>query len=266
MSNKVGIVGIGVIGGAIKYGMEKLGHKVFTHDIRFNSKIENVLNTEICFICVPTPSMKNFMCDTSIVESVVANLNALKYKGIIAIKSTIPPTTTENYQKKFKNNNICFIPEFLRERCAISDFTLNHDVCVIGTNSEKIRDFVKKIHGKYPKKFVFLSPTEAEIVKYYNNVYNATLVTLANNFYEICKKIDVDYNNVKEALVQRDHINDVYIDCNENFRGYGGACLPKDVRAFIYLTEVLSVDAGIFRFLDEENRKYKTTVFEGMRE
>ena len=63
----------------------------------------------------------------------------------------------------------------------------NHDVCVIGSNSRKICDFVRVIHGSFPKKFLFMSPTEAEIVKYYNNIYAATLVTLANNFYEVCK-------------------------------------------------------------------------------
>jgi len=265
MSNKIGIIGVGVIGEAIKYGMEKLGHTVKVHDIRFDTTIDNVLDTEICFICVPTPSMENGECNTSIVEGVVEELNKLNYNGIIAIKSTVPPSTTENLQKEHNNKNICFVPEFLRERCAISDFTLNHDVCIVGSKSEDICTFIKKIHGKYPNKFMFLSPTEAEFVKYYNNIYNATLITLANNIYEVCKKMGVNYNNIKSALVSRNHINDVYIDCNENFRGYAGACLPKDVRAFIHLAKSLDVDAGIFEFLDNENKKYKSTVFEGMR-
>jgi len=263
--SKIGIVGIGVIGEATKYGMEKLGHKVFAHDTRFDTTIDIVAGTEICFVCVPTPSQEDFGCDTSIVESVVKDLNEMKYEGIIAIKSTITPSTTKKLQEKYDNNKICFVPEFLRERCAIADFTQNHDVCIIGSESTEICNFIKKIHGKYPRDFVFLTPTEAEFVKYYNNIYNATLITLANNFYEVCVAMDVDYNNVKGAIVTRDHINDVYIDCNENFRGYAGACLPKDVRAFIHLSKSLGIDTGIFKFLDDENRKYKSTVFEGMR-
>ena len=199
------------------------------------------------------------------VESVVQELNEMNYEGIIAIKSTITPSTTKKLQVKYNNNRICFVPEFLRERCAIADFTQNHDVCIIGSESTEICNFIKKIHGKYPNDFVFLSPTEAEFVKYYNNIYNATLITLANNFYELCIAMDVDYNNVKRAVVSRDHINDVYMDCNENFRGYAGACLPKDVRAFINLSKSLGLNTGLFEFLDNENRKYKSTVFEGMR-
>ena len=266
MKNKVGIVGVGIVGEATRYGMEKLGHQVRVHDIRYNTTIKNVVETEICFICVPTPSKDNFECDTSIVESVISDLQELNYQGIIAIKSTMPPPTTEGFQEKYKNEKICFVPEFLRERCAISDFTENHDICIVGSRSKKICNFVKKLHGKYPKSFMFLEPTEAEFIKYYNNIYNATLVTLANNFYEVCKTLNVNYDNVKSALVKRTHINDVYLDCNENFRGYSGACLPKDVKAFAYLAESLDIDAGIFKFLNTENKKYKPTVFEGMRD
>ena len=238
---------------------------MFAHDIRFDTTIDIVKDTDLCFVCVPTPSKDDLGCDTTVVESVVQELNEMNYEGIIAIKSTITPSTTKKLQVKYNNNRICFVPEFLRERCAIADFTQNHDVCIIGSESTEICNFIKKIHGKYPNDFVFLSPTEAEFVKYYNNIYNATLITLANNFYELCIAMDVDYNNVKRAVVSRDHINDVYMDCNENFRGYAGACLPKDVRAFINLSKSLGLNTGLFEFLDNENRKYKSTVFEGMR-
>ena len=265
MSNKVGVVGIGIVGEAIKYGMEKLGHHVVVHDIRYNTQLADLVKTEICFICVPTPSKENLQCDTSIVEEVVGDLHKLNYKGIIAIKSTVPPSTTERLQAQHKNNNICFVPEFLRERCAISDFTENHDICIIGSSSLEICNFIQTLHGKYPKEFKYLTPTEAECAKYYNNIYNAALVILANNFYEVCQALNINYSAVKSAIVGRDHINDVYLDCNENFRGYAGACLPKDVGAFVYLVKELGIDAGIFEFLNEENKKYKPTVFPGMR-
>ena len=193
-------------------------------------------------------------------------MHRLHYDGIIAIKSPMPPTTTEKFQQRYNNEKICFVPEFLRERCAIADFTENHDMCIIGSQSEEICNFIKDLHGKYPEDFRFLSPTEAEFAKYYNNIYNATLVTLANNFYEVCKALDIRYDKIKDAIVGRKHINDNYLDCNENFRGYAGACLPKDVRAFVYLVESMGIDAAIFRFLNEENKKYKPTVFQGMRD
>jgi len=265
MSNKIGVVGVGIVGEAIKYGMEKLGHHVMAHDIRYDTKLSDLVETDICFICVPTPSKDDLQCDTSIVENVVGELHSLNYKGIIAIKSTVPPGTTEKLQSQYKNDRICFVPEFLRERCAIADFTENHDVCIIGSQFLEICNFIQTLHGKYPKEFKYLTPTEAEFAKYYNNIYNATLIILANNFYEVCQALQIDYTAIKGAIVRREHINDVYLDCNDNFRGYAGACLPKDVRAFVHLAEKMGIDAGIFKFLNNENKKYKPTVFPGMR-
>ena len=266
MNNKVGIVGIGIVGEAIKYGMEKLGHEVLVHDIRYDSKLSDLVGTDVCFICVPTPTKDEFQCDTRLVEEVVADLHSLNYQGIIAIKSTVPPGTTARLQVQHGNNKICFVPEFLRERCAIADFTENHDVCIIGSNSPEVCKVIQTLHGKYPREFRHLSATEAEFAKYYNNIYNATLVILANNFYEVCQALKIDYSAIKDAVVRREHINDVYLDCNDNFRGYSGACLPKDVRAFVHLVEELGIDADIFKFLNNENKKYKPTVFPGMRD
>ena len=128
----VGIIGIGVVGGAIRHGFEKLGHNVVVHDVKHKTKIEDVIDTDIVFVCVPTPSAPNGDCDTSIVESVVRELVDLKYDGIVCIKSTVKPGTTEKLSKYYPSLNLSFVPEFLRERCSISDFIDNHDLCDIG--------------------------------------------------------------------------------------------------------------------------------------
>jgi len=265
MKERVGIIGLGVVGEAVKYGMEKLGHDIYIHDLKLDSNIEDILQTDICFICVPTPAKKSSECDISIVKSILEDLHRCNYKGIIAIKSTIPPTTTINFQKQYDNEKICFVPEFLRERCANEDFTENHDVCVIGSTSEDICQYIKHIHGNFPRNVVFLEPTEAEIVKYLNNIYAATLVTLANNFFEVCDSTGADYTKVIEAFFKRDHVNKDYLDCNDNLRGYAGPCLPKDVQAMAYLSKAININARIFEFLDEENKNFKPTVKEGMR-
>ena len=167
---KIGIIGIGIIGGACKYGFEKLGHNVICHDIILNTSIQDVLDTQITYVCVPTPSNEDGSCDTSIVESVVHELNKLGYSGIVAIKSTVKPTTTEMLIKE-TGMEICFVPEFLRERCSISDFTENHDLLAIGTNSQTAYEMIKKCHGSYPKNHSHLTPTEAELLKYYSKCY-----------------------------------------------------------------------------------------------
>ena len=259
---KIGIVGIGVVGSACKFGFELLGYDVFVHDIKLDTKIENVLQTDVVFICVPTPSNTDDSCDVSIVEEVVKDLNNKGYDGVVAIKSTVVPGTTERLIDE-TGLQICFVPEFLRERCAVTDFTENHDVCIIGTNNEQTYNLIKSCHGSYPDKFVQLTPTEAEFCKYFNNVYNAMLIIFANSFYEVCNSMGVNYTNVKNAIIERNHINGNYLECNKNFRGFGGMCLPKDTAAMSRLAENTKVE--FFQNLLDENSKYRTTVFKGMR-
>ena len=265
MKRKVGIIGIGVVGDAVKHGMESLGHKVTIHDIRLGTQIIELIDTEVCFICVPSPAKASYECDTGIVDSVLQELNEISYKGIIAIKSTVPPQSTIKFQEKYGNDNICFVPEFLRERCAQDDFVNNHDICVIGSQSKTIFEVIKSLHGHFPKKFIHLNPSEAEIVKYLNNVYAATLVTLANNFFDVCEASGADYQKVKEAFIEREHIHDSYLDSSEELRGYSGPCLPKDVKAMAFYAEERNINSSIFKFLDKENDKYEKTVLKGMR-
>ena len=264
---KIGIVGLGIVGSAVRHGLEKLGHKVSWHDTKFESKLEDVIDSEIVYLCVPTPSKEDGSCDTSIIEEVVRQLIEVhKFKGIIALKSTVLPGTTRKLQEQYQNDKICHVPEFLRERVAIADFTDNHDLCIIGTENDEVFEKVKESHGYFPKKFERLSPTESEISKYFNNVYNATLITFANAFYEICNSYGMDYNRVKAAMVQREHIYNKYLDCNDNLRGFGGMCLPKDTKAINALVREFGLPINLFEAVLQDNNNYKTTVFEGMRQ
>ena len=222
------------------------------------------MDADICYVCVPTPSREDGSCDVSIVEKVVNELNDNNYKGIVAIKSTVKPTTTKTLSEK-TNLTLCFVPEFLRERCAISDFTENHDLLAVGTDSKEVFEKIKKCHGHYPKTHSMMSPTEAELLKYYSNVYNATKIIFANEFYEICQTLGVDYSRVKDTFVKRGTTKDMYLDVNENFRGYGGVCLPKDTKALSSFVKELGLNLSLFETLDKENNKFKTTVFNGMR-
>ena len=266
MIMKIGIVGLGIVGTAVRHGFEKLGHSVAVHDIKLGTSLEDVLESDVVYLCVPTPRGEDGRCDTSIIESVVEELvEKYRYEGVIAVKSTVEPGTTLRFQERFANRKICHVPEFLRERVAIADFIENHDVCIVGTESDEVFELVKRSHGHYPRQFIKLSPTEAEISKYFNNVYNATLITFANAFYELCQAHGADYSNVKGAMVQRDHISNKYLDCNDNLRGFGGMCLPKDTSAIAALAKQYGLPIKLFDAIVEDNKNYKTTVFEGMR-
>jgi len=266
---KVGIVGVGMVGGACKYGFEKLGHDVRVYDPKIEgSKFEDILDTKIVYICVPTNAKEDGSCDTSIVEATIKDLGDSEYRGIVAIKSTVEPGFTQRMINNLSPRVpklICFVPEFLRERCAITDFTENHDLLAVGTHNRYAYDLVVKCHGKYPKEVVCLTPTEAEVLKYYSNVFNALRIIFANEMYELCKALGADYTSIKEAFMLRKTATDMYMDVNENFRGYCGYCLPKDVKAIVYLVKKLNLDLELFSTIDKENDKFEPTAFEGMR-
>jgi UDPglucose 6-dehydrogenase len=252
---RIGVIGLGVVGSAIKTGFEELGHDVLCHDIRLDTTLKSVLKTDICYICVPTPPKEDGSCNIDIVESVVEDLSNISYKGLLIIKSTVEPGTTEKLSDKFPNLRLGFVPEFI----------VNHDVCIVGVYKKKDFKLVKKSHGYYPKKFVMISPTEAEVCKYFSNIYNATLITFANSFFEVCSKLDVSYDNVKNAIKKRNYINGIYLDCNKNFRGFGGVCLPKDTKAMDTFCKTNGIDVEFFENILKENQKYIITVPKGMR-
>lgn len=261
---KVGVIGVGAVGSACKKGFELLGHDVRIHDPKFITKIDNVAETEIVYICVPTPEGDDGSCDLSIVESTINDLERLGYAGVVALKSTSVPGTTEKLLSK-TNLRLCFVPEFLRERSAVEDFVVNHELLAVGCHSKDIFDVVVASHGFFPKNTVMMTPTEAEVLKYYSNVFNATRIVFANAMYEICQKLGADYDKVKDTYLIRGTASPDYLDCNDKMRGYGGMCLPKDTKALDSLLKNLGLDLKLFEAVDHDNTKFKRTVFPGMR-
>lgn len=263
---KIGIIGKGFVGGTLYSAFSTLNHEVSFYDPKVEgSKFEDVLDTDSIYVCVPTDSLDFGGCDISIVSDTIEKLNKLKYKGIIAIKSTIPPGTTEYYIKLYPQLKICFVPEFLRERMALKDFIYNQDVLIVGTDDSNVYDKIIEMHGSLPKHRFQLTPNEAELSKYFNNVYNALRVVFANGFYDVCNLMDADYSKILNALSNKYNIDKHYLECNENLRGFGGYCLPKDTAAFNSFVKNLGLDSKIFEVIVEDNKLYKRTVFEGMR-
>lgn len=263
---KIGIVGVGAVGSANKKGFEFLQHNVVVHDIKLKTKIQDVCDTEINYICVPTPQAENGSCDTSIIERVIDELGQCNYKGIIAIRSTVVPGFTQSMIEKFNHLTICFVPEFLRERCAEDDFINNHKLLAVGTHDIWVYRKVIRSHGQLPEHTEHLTPNEAEVLKYFNNVYAALRVTFANNMYEICEKLDCDYTTIKNAYIKTGKATDMYLDVNPSLRGYGGMCLPKDTIAIASLMKKLNIDLKLIQSIHDDNLQFKKTVFNGMRE
>lgn len=261
----IGIIGMGCTGSANQVGFEFLGHTVIGHDPKLNTTIDIVKNTETVFICVPTPSYDDGGCDLSIIETVLKDLNSMNYKGIIAIRSTVIPGFTQQVINRYTNLSICFVPEFLRERCAVNDFIKNQKLLAVGTNDRYIYQQIKLAFGSLPDQTIHLTTNEAEILKYFNNSYAALRVTFANIMYELCKKFEADYTVVKNAYISTGKAGDMYLDVAPHLRGYGGKCLPKDIKALSLLVKEHGLPFDLISAIDHDNDQIDTTVFNGMR-
>lgn len=250
---KIGIIGVGKVGGAVAYGLQRIGHEVLLHDTKLGTNIDVVTSAPIIFICVPTPTTSGW-CDSSIIQSVIEELYVAKYVGLVVIKSTVLPGTTDMFRSIF-NMRLAFCPEFLRERAAFSDFVEGQDVCIAGVYHSTDFELIKQAHGSLPKSFIMLTIREAELAKYFCNVYNALRIVFACQFYDVCKEMKADYTAIKSAVVHRHNIEDAYLDANEQLRGFGGSCLPKDTKAFASFVKKLGLDLPLFQAIVDINQE-----------
>jgi UDPglucose 6-dehydrogenase len=261
---KIGVIGLGVVGKAIRHGFTRIGHDVFGYDIALpETKLEDALAGEVVFVCVSTPTATDGSCDTSIVEQVMGQINEAGYTGLVAVKSTVEPGTTDKLIKQYPHLRIAFCPEFLREKATYTDFVEQHDICVIGTYSKEDFELLKRVHDPLPQNFAHVTPLEAEFAKYFFNVFNALRIVYANQFYDVCKATGADYQKIKNAMTHHRVMPPAYLDCNEKFRGFGGTCLPKDTSAFAQFAKKVLGEAwglSIFEGIVEINKHYKTTV------
>lgn len=263
---KVGVIGKGFVGTAVYEGLGQIDNDMSFHDPKHGTKLEDIRHTDVVFVCVPTDMNEDGTCDTSIVEQVLTDLYVdISYEGVVAIKSTVIPGTTEAFQSQFPYLSIVCVPEFLRERSATTDFVLEHDVLIIGSDKVGPAKVVRDAHGNIPKTMRMMAPIEAELAKYFNNVYNAARITFANGFYEVCDNLGADYQKIYDAMVQRSNIDGHYLRASKSMRGFGGYCLPKDSAAFAAMVNDMELAPSIFSAIVEDNKLYDVTVFEGMR-
>ena len=253
----IGIIGLGVVGQACKQGFLSVGHTISESDPKLGTTIDSVLHTDIVYICVPTPDYDNG-CDTRTVDKIIIDLKQLDYQGVVAIKSTVPPGHTDILIGK-TGLPICFVPEFLRERHASQDF-LNATLLAVGTSDKDIFSLVCQCHSTLTKNSIILSTVEAELLKYYSNTFNATRVVFANIMYEVCQQLGADYSRVLDTYMLHGTASRDYLECSEDLRGFGGACLPKDTRAINRVIKQLGLNYKLFDSILQDNQQFKTTL------
>lgn len=259
----VGVVGYGYVGKAVEYGF-KPNNEVLVHDkfLPSLSLPKVVSKSQIIFVCVPTPMDRAYeKIDLSIVEQVVGDIVKLakKYKKrpIVVIKSTVIPGTTRKLGEKFKYQETAFNPEFLTEANYLDDF-VNSDRIIVGGDVDWVRQRVVDLYrDSFPKTKVFQTdPVTAEMVKYMANTFLATKVMFANEMYDLCEKLGIKYEEVKQMVVADRRIYDSHLDITTQ-RGFGGKCFPKDTVALLGLAEELGVNLSVLEAAWKKNLKIR---------
>lgn len=258
---ELGIIGQGFVGNAIYQKFKKF-YNVLTYDIKkelSNSTLRDIkLKCKVIFICVPTPMSSDGSCDISIVNSLIKELSELD--GIIIInKSTVPPGTTKFFNSKYSNIQIIFNPEFLTERNAVEDFN-NLNRIILG-GPRPATTLIKNIYSKaFPNAHIIKTGSaHAEMIKYFTNSFLATKVSFANEIYELCKKLELDFDKVVEYSVYDKRIGNSHLNVPgpDGDLGFGGHCFPKDLSALIHLTEKYGTANNVLKSVKKTNDKVR---------
>ena len=251
---KIGIVGQGYVGTAVKEVFSK-HYDVETYDLDKDKcsvdYLEDLVElTNIIFVCVQTPMKKDGSCDTSIVEAIVKDINDMVVSRnvsgrIIAIKSTIPPGTTDRLNKECHNIPVIFNPEFLTEANFIDDFKNQNRIIIGGVRpaSTKLRQIYSLV---FPEaKIVKTGSTTAEMVKYITNTFLATKVSFSNEMKMLCDKLNIDYDKVVEYSTYDERLGKSHwaVPGPDGKLGFGGSCFPKDLNAILDVCRELGVPA-----------------------
>ena len=258
---KIGIVGQGYVGTAIKVGF-KPHYDLETYDKYDEDKstcdlLKMVETCEVIFVCVPTPMNNDGTCHTDIVESVVKEIDDrvlyANLKPTVVIKSTISPGTTDRLHRKYKGVDVIFNPEFLTEANFVEDFRNQNRIILGGIRrgTTKLRQVYSKV---FPKATIVKTGAKhAEMVKYFSNCFLATKVSFANEMKQICDGLDIDYDKVVEYATYDERLGKSHwaVPGPDGELGFGGHCLPKDISALIGVARKLGVQPVV---LDAVNR------------
>jgi len=247
---------------------ELLQKNIVSKRISFTLDFEKAIpESEIVFITVGTPPKEGGEADLTAVVEVARNIGKnLKNKfTVISCKSTVPVGTNHKleviiskHKPKHVNFAVASCPEFLREGTAISD-TINADRVVIGSDNKPAIEKLIALHKPINGKRVITNLASAEMIKYASNVFLANKISFANLISFYCEKTGADVSEVLSGIGIDSRIGKQFLNPG---LGYGGSCLPKDVKAFLNIGKGLSVDTQLLLAIENINFKAQENFLE----
>ena len=238
----IGIIGVGMVGAALKKYFEEMQGRVrdadlFLYDTDPRKNFGDDINhADIIFIAVPTPRRSD---GSAGLDAVISALEQIRAGKRVVLKSTVPPGTTQMLQKRFQDLQILFNPEFLTEAHAWENM-IHPDRQLVGWTSESrgsapmVLKLLPTAAVMSPSANLDMTATEAEIVKYAANYFLTRKVTFANAMYDLARHHDADYESIRRGIGADPRIGASHLDVHHGgYRGYGGYCFVKDTDGLI---------------------------------
>ncbi|MDX1968092.1 MAG: UDP-glucose/GDP-mannose dehydrogenase family protein [Planctomycetaceae bacterium] len=225
-----------------------------------------VASAQLVFIAVGTPQGDDGAADLSALWKVCdAVAVALPSSAIVVVKSTVPVGTNRQVYERMKSATgrevrVCSNPEFLKEGCAIDDFT-KPDRVVVGVMSQNVADVMHQLYKPFlrtERPFLSMGLESAEMTKYVANCMLATKISFINEMANLCEAVHADINEVRRGIGHDQRIGFQFLFPGV---GYGGSCFPKDVRALIATSEGRGLSPRILHAVDEVNDQQKHVLF-----
>lgn len=240
--------------------------------LRFSTSFKALDDCDVHFVCVGTPQRhSDFAADLSQVESAIQAISTMAKPGSLIVgKSTVPVGTAERLSRELASYRpdleLAWNPEFLREGFAVKD-TLQPDRIVVGVSSDRTNEVLKNVYEKLVAQgipWICADLPTAELVKVAANAFLATKISFINAMAEICETAGADVTVLAKAIGHDPRIGHRFLQAGV---GFGGGCLPKDIRAFMARAEEINVGHALdfLRSVDVINLRARQRVIDILR-